>query len=333
MRHALPLILAAACLVSCDKARELVGKAGSAAKGQIARSLQETSEEAADPALLALVDETAEGVVFRKDLPFPTALKVRETDAIEFRNVRAFASSELGSQSATLRNTNLRTTVYQLSSSQLRLTLETLQTSEPPAGDSPEAQPVTTVDPLQGGVIDFRFSNDQWSAVGTTDFRKAVWQRDLLPHLPTLLGNAGVRPRPLWFAKKRILPGEVVAIGDSLMPMLFDGGATGSLELTFEGSGPVHGHPCGIFAIKGGFSRKNAPEPDGTLADEEVTIESGKIWLSLLHPVVLRMDLETIQTYKSAKGGGPGRHIQGSIRITTTREWMPAGEDTATARD
>jgi len=319
------LLLPLSCLfISCDKARKLADKTQSAAKGQIGRALNETSDSDSDHELQALVDANEEGVIFRKDLPFPTSMKVREADVIEYQKVRVFLQSELGSQSALLQNTRLRTTLYQLAGDNLRITLETLQTNEPAATDAPDENLVTTVDLLQGGVIEFQFADGKWSADATTDFRKTVWQSDLLPHLPVLLANAGVRPRPLWFAKKRIKQGEVITIGDKLMPMFFDEKTSGNLQLTFEGQEPIHGHPCGVFAVKGDYTRKNTPSADGTLTDQEVTIESGKLWLSLLYPVVLRSDLQTIQSCTSGKGTGPAQSMRGSIRVTSTCEWMPA---------
>jgi len=320
----LALLLLLSCLLgSCDKARKLADKAQAAAKGQMSRSLTESSESVADPKLLELADVNEEGVIFRKDLPFPESLEVRVAEVIEFQKVRVFLRSELGSQSAVLQNTLLRTTLYKLSGDAVRITLETLQTSEPPASDSQDEKPVVTVDLLQGGTLDFELVGGKWSASGTTDFRKAVWKSDLLPHLPVLLANAGARPRPLWFAKKRIKVGEVISIGEKFMPMFFDENTSGNLELTFEGQESVHGHPCGVFAVKGDYSRKNAPGAEGTLTDQEVTIESGKLWLSLLHPVVMRSDLQTIQSCSTGKGTGPAQRMSGSIRVTSTSEWMP----------
>jgi len=327
MKRLVPLLFLSCLLISCDKARKLADKAQAAAKGQIGRALNESSEFSADPKLLAMVDANEEGVVFRKDLPFPSSLEVRESEVIEYRKVRVFQQSELGSQSALLEKTRLRTTFYQFSGRGVRITLETLQSSETGTSESQDAKPVTTVDLLQGGTLDFEHSDGKWTAAGTTDFRKAVWQGDLLPHLPVLLANAGVRPRPLWFAKKRIKVGEVISVGDKLMPMFFDQHTRGNLELTFEGQEPVHGHPCGVFAVKGDYRRKNAPGADGSLTDQEVTIESGKLWLSLLHPVVMRSDLQTIQSCSTAKGAGPSQRMSGSIRVTSTSEWMPSEKD------
>ncbi len=62
-----------------------------------------------------------------------------------------------------------------------------------------------------------------------------------------------------------------------------------------------------MFSVTGDYSRKQFPDFEGNLTDEDVTIPSGKIWFSLLYPMILKEELATIQTFKS---GGQGRFCQ-----------------------
>lgn len=59
--------------------------------------------------------------------------------------------------------------------------------------------------------------------------------------------------------------------------------------------------------------------------DEEVTIENGKLWLSMLHPMILKEELNTIQTFKPAGDGGLVGRGQGVIKIFAEREWKIKG--------
>jgi hypothetical protein len=100
------------------------------------------------------------------------------------------------------------------------------------------------------------------------------------------------------------------------------GKANGTLKLTFEAQDAIDGHPCAVFAIQGDYTRQQIPDLDGHFSDEEITIQSGKIWLSLLHPLVLREELDTIQSIKS---GTPVTHAQGSVKLSITRSWKTTG--------
>ena len=59
---------------SCDKAKNWANQARVAVEGGLAKKAGEAGATTADPALQKLVDQTPEGVIFRKDLPFPRQL-------------------------------------------------------------------------------------------------------------------------------------------------------------------------------------------------------------------------------------------------------------------
>ena len=54
----------------------------------------------------------------------------------------------------------------------------------------------------------------------------------------------------------------------------------------------------------------------------DVTISSGKVWFSLIHPLVLRQELDTIITVSTESDGVPTK-IQGRAVVTTASEWKP----------
>ena len=67
------------CLTSfsCQKVKDLADKVRSKISGEIAKQAGQSAGSEVDPALQKLVDQTAEGVIFRKDLPFPTTIHVK----------------------------------------------------------------------------------------------------------------------------------------------------------------------------------------------------------------------------------------------------------------
>lgn len=70
----LVLLVSVIPLVSCQKVKELVGKAkvASGSSGEM------------DKALEALMDRAPEGVKFRKDLPFPANVECRLSSSMKF---------------------------------------------------------------------------------------------------------------------------------------------------------------------------------------------------------------------------------------------------------
>jgi hypothetical protein len=76
-----------------------------------------------------------------------------------------------------------------------------------------------------------------------------------------------------------------------------------------------------VFSVTGDYSRKQFPDFEGNLTDQDVTIPSGKIWFSLLYPMILKEELATIQTSKSGTQGGSLKRGQGSVGISVTRAW------------
>jgi len=317
------LILALAC-ASCDKARQIADKATSELKDKIAAG--GTGAQPVDPALAELVDESPDGVVFRKDLPFPERIEVQVRHRAEWSG-RLFSQSEFQPRSQAIQGT--RSSNWKLT----RVGDEVRHTPGQnsftiPSPDDPEATPQSLADPFglsspakQSLVL--RMRNGTWGADPADGFRSAAIAKDLGPVFQDLLIENGLAPRRMWFAaNKRFKPGERLTVAGDSLPMLVAGKANGGLELVFEGLEPVAGHPCAVFAVSGDFSRSRFPDFDGHFSDEEITIQSGRLWLSLIHPLILREELDTIQSVKTGPAGSPAAHGQGAVKVSVTRDWI-----------
>jgi hypothetical protein len=313
-------------LTSCDKAKDLANKATAAVKDGITSKTGGEKGSIVDPELRKLVDQTPEGAVFRKDLPFPARLSVRTTARREM-SVRLYQTSAIGKRAETVNGT--RVTIFNLERAdhEVRHTLEQSSFSVPsPDADDGAMQNIT--DPLEqlapsAKPVTFRKSGATWKSDEKDGFRAAALSRQLTPFLDELLIENAIAPRPRWFAGRRIKPGDKIPVTGDSLPMILAGNAKGSLTLTLESFEAVDGHPCGVFTITGDYSRKQFPDFDGNLTDEDVTIQSGKIWLSLIHPVVLREEFATIQTFKSGGHGGASVRGQGTIKVSVKRSWKP----------
>lgn len=319
---AIPL-LALAC-VSCDKAKNLASKASAALNRQAAGKSGDGANTKVDAELQKLVDQNADGAVFRKDLPFPRRLEVRTTRRNEMSG-RFFHASAIEKRSEVLKGTQLDISKLERSGDQIRYTLVQSGFSLP-TPDDPKAAKKSSGAPLEqvapsSRPVTFRKTGGVWKSDERDGFHAVVLSRQLAPVLDQLLLENALEPRPLWFAKRRFKVGDQLTVTGKSLPMLLVGDAKGSLSLKLESFEGVEGHPCGVFSVAGDFSRKQFPDFEGNLTDEEVTIQSGKIWLSLIYPIILREELDTIQTLKSGDQGNLVARGQGTIKVSVTRAW------------
>ncbi len=318
---AIPLL--ALATTSCDKASKLASDATASAKRMMSGKKQSSAGEV-DPSLKKLVDQTSEGAVFRKDLPFPKRLEVRTTRRSEISG-RFFQTSAIGKQAETINGTRAQTSKLERTDTQVRYTHEQSAFTIP-SKDKPEEGPKTVANPLETTApsnkpITFLKAGSSWKCDDSEGFRAIVLSKQLTPVFDELLIDNAIAPRPLWFGKRRMKIGEqVIATGESL-PMIVAGNAKGSVTLKLESFEPVDGHPCGVFSVTGDYSRKDIPDFDGKVSDEEVTIQSGKMWLSLIHPIILKEELDTVQTFKSGGYGGIEGRVQGTVKLSVTRTW------------
>jgi hypothetical protein len=328
MKHSrfIPILFGLVSLASCDKAKKIAEKATHTFKEQVAAHAG-TSNNAAksDPELAKLADQTAEGVVFRKDLPFPEQIEITITRNQEWSG-RFYHSSAIERRVETIKGTRHNTEKLERKGDEVRHTLEQSGFSIP-SPDDPEGTKKTLNDPLSSitpanRTQIFRRSGRTWAADPSGGFRSATLAKDLAPVLDQLLIENALAPRPLWFsAKKRFKPGDELIITSETLPMLVGGNISGTLKLKLESFDAVHGHPCAVFAVSGDYRRKDAPDFEGVFTDEDVTIQSGKLWLSIIHPIILKEELDTIQTVSSGSLGGQKTKGQGSIKVSVERRW------------
>lgn len=312
-------------LSSCDKAKDLAEQATQAVREKIAEHALTSKQQAADPELAKLADTTEDGVVFRKDLPFPAKIELVTTRSQEWSG-RLFQSSAIERRIETIKGTRHYVDKLERSGDEVRHTLEKSDFTIP-SPDDPEGEKKTMDDPF--GTITrenrshvFRKSGQGWTADPRGGFRSASLARDLSPVLDQLLVENALAPRPLWLSnKKRFKPGDEITVTNGSLPMLLTGEAAGSLKLKLESFDAVRGHPCAVFSVSGSYRRKEIPDFEGIFTDEDVTIESGKLWLSLIHPIILKEELVTIQTVNSGSRGGQKSRSQGTIKVSVERQW------------
>ncbi|MCX6868629.1 MAG: hypothetical protein NTV46_20970 [Verrucomicrobia bacterium] len=318
------LLLVVIVAASCDKVKSLAAKSSIAMKDKITGQADDRESSKVDAQLQQLVDQTAEGAVFRKDLPFPSHLEVTITRRHEMSG-RFYQSSAIGKQADVLKGTQTTLTQFKRVGDMIRYTLEQADFALP-VSDKPEAKqntaPKATQAPSSAAQpVTFRKTGKSWGADQRGDFRAAALVQELAPVFDQLLIENALASRPLWFAKHRFKVGDPLVVTGDALPMLLAGNAKGSLTLKLESFEPVEGHPCGVFAISGDYTRKSFPDFEGRFIDEEVTIQSGKIWLSLVYPIILKEELDTIQSFKSGGRGGLVSRGQGSVKVSVKRVW------------
>lgn len=308
-------------LSSCDKVKSLAEKAKSTVASELAKKSGESADSKPDPELQKLVDQTPEGTVFRKDLPFPNQVTVKITQRSEVSG-RFSQKSELGSQVVTLKGTVSTISKLERTGDKVSFTLvESIFTEPVLEGADSKKEPVAKVLEPPSAPFEFVKSGSAWKSAVATDFRVAARAQTISPYFDQLLVENTLAPRVLWFGKKPHKIGDELSVTEENLPMVITGNAKGRLKLKLEFFEAVHGHPCGVFSVTGDFTRKQFPNFSGVLANEDVTIESGKLWLSLLYPIILREEVAIIQTGSSGGQGGLSTSGMGSAKVSVIREW------------
>jgi hypothetical protein len=250
---------------------------------------------------------------------------------VTFHNTRRIVTSALGTDKMTANGAFEIVGFLQRSGPQMSLTIEKAGPVIDPkeavekAKASAQGAPPPEPEPFVGTRVEFQQGQGGWglpSQKGAVDFNRKLLEQNLLPNLPGLLVQHGIMPRRQWFSSSRRWIGgdKLVLEGDSLA-LLFENGAKGKVTLTYEVSEALDGHPCGRFAVQGDVSLNNETMFDGATQSGEMTIQSGKVWCSLLHPVVLREEYQTVRTVTEGIGNGPTTKIQGGIDELRIRQW------------
>ena len=316
-------------LASCDKAREVVNDASAKVREKVVNATA-AKEEPTDPELAKLVDRNEEGAVFRKDLPFPSRIEVNATTTSDLQ-MRVFESSAIERRSTTVSGLMTGKEKIERNGDHVRHSRSEMRLTDPTAKDADGKPKVVADNPLgvsgPGPQRVFQRRNGKWEAAAGSGFAVTAQSKDLAPVLDLLLQEHGLAPRPQWFAKRRVKIGEEITLTGDSLSVLIGGDAKGTLKLKLESFSAVNGHPCGVFSLSGDYSRQQYPSFDGVFTDEEITIQSGKVWLSLIHPLVLQWEMDTIRTFKTGAKGGQRQQGQGTAKVSLVREWkaLPQG--------
>lgn len=328
----LGLILALLALGGCESANNLMGNGSKEGPGRADIPPGGEVSEALD----GLVLRENGGVRFRRDLPFPARLQVSMSQSLEYENVKVVEVSALGNSVKTLDH-KVETDVWCGKGPGLfEFRLDKANRPVVAAGGRGGA-PVIDVDgnrakELEGQSLNFALSEGGWRTrhgAGAVDFKRAVWSDSMEDSVPQLMVETGAHPRVQWFSASRMWrQGDGIMLTGNTLKILDPYDVSGRMALKFEGEEAVGGHPCGVFSLSGDMRVMGQIQADGSQHDVEISISSGKIWASLLYPVLLREEYETVQTLTQREGkrGGPEIRLQGGIRVTKCRNWAPAGE-------
>lgn len=324
--HLILILLLAIGLGGCDKVKETArGAMGTFNKG--VKERLDGGEPETDQALSSLVDQTDEGLLFRKDLPFPSHLRV--ISRVERKmSGRVIQTTETG-QRKVQEVDGTETIVTELVRNKQQVTYTIKESGFALPGSEQQETTITNPFHRQAALkesLTFVRGANGWQTGQKGDFRAMALTQDLAPVFEELLEEHALMPRPLWFSKRRIRPGDEIEVSGQVLPLLLAGDADGRLTLRLEEVDAVYGHPCGRFKMSGEYRRRGVPAFDGSKTDEEVAIESGRIWLSLIHPVILKQEWVAIQTFHPSEAGGPGGSGQGKIELSVEREWREIAE-------
>ncbi|MES2996278.1 MAG: hypothetical protein V4733_05645 [Verrucomicrobiota bacterium] len=309
-------------LSGCDKIRQL-RKDGKPGAGTV-------KENVVDPALEKLVDHSADGHRFRTDIRFPANLDVEIVETSS-GNLTGGARTAFGSGSGRVQQEKKTMMRIERVGDHVRYSIRdegmvaaapaspakpsAAELARKPVSKEPAAAPPPA--PAEKPVsLVFRKKSDTWRADPASDFRSQSLANDLAPRFGDLLLEQAGAPRKLWFSSRRFKPGDAITLSGDSLQILGPEYDKGNVTLEFAGAEPVAGHPCGVFRIKGDVRELQEGGESGDL-----TIENGRIWCSLLYPVILREELMCIITVR-ANGADAGR-VSGTVQRNAVRTWKP----------
>ena len=322
MKLVLFLAVGSLCMVSCKEAQEMANKAKEAVVEtveEVKEDLADSVPQAADATMQSLVDQNCDGYRFRKDLPFPSLVKVKTRSGMQFKG-RHFQASLLGQASGVLDGEFRKEIEIDRNGGEASVSLGEQRFFPRSAGSdesSGEEKAVSINPPMALEMV--REGNSWKQSAGDPNLLTAS---AAAPHMADQFTKEGAMPRPFWFGSRRLKPGDEVALSGKHLAMTGMNGAKGEVRLKFEAVEPVNGHPCGVFLISGSFDGGESSLFGGDMDQGRCTIESGKLWMSLIHPVVLKEEIRLVVTSKEGRGKKISNHIQGAADLFIDREWI-----------
>jgi len=327
---------------SCDRIKQAVGERE-----------KEAEEAAVREELEKLVDQNEEGVRFRHDLPFPERVRCRVEKTVTFTNGRMFAHDAFGEGSSEFEGTMEQILLLERDGAVLSLKIERNRfgrpvfsdvggESENASGQEKSAPPgmseggdsaagpegggrALSGNSMEGFDLSFIHREDGWRQHGKVDdFRAMAIGKQIEPVVGDSLGTWGMVPRSPWFGGRRFVEGmEVTLTGKQIGLITGTRVKSGKVTLQFEGTEALEGHPCGVFAWSGDFDEE-LPNLEGERQESEVSVSEGRLWCSLLHPVVLRSESKgTITLIVRNSRGKLKRRIQGAVESNESWQWNP----------
>lgn len=316
MKLGIPIFLGIFLALSgCEKLKSLKNSASSAPPTAAPSSV-------VDPALAKLVLRENDGVVFRQDLPFPANLRVDVTKQMSGK-YSGYKNTELGKM--TLQNQPI--------SSRSLITIERMgehvrytvgmeapppATSTPPAAKPTGKSAATPAPPPPKVALVLRHTTGKWKADPTSDFRAKTQALDLEKSFAAVLAVGGAAPLKEWLPRRPFKPGDEIVLENARLALVDSEFHKGRITLRYEGEEAVGEHPCGVFRSKGDASGNSADNTEMPGAATDMTIEDGRIWFSLLYPIVMRSEYSAITTVRSS-----GARINGSKKVEETKTWKP----------
>jgi|TARA_B110000037_G_scaffold46432_1_gene56856 hypothetical protein len=261
------------------------------------------------------------------------------TEVVKYKKVRVAGESEFHDVSATISLREDEVMEIEMAGRAVRVTmrdkskqwvfsaaekLELLKSGEKASSGDPEQKSAglgKIVDRLVGKVLEFNYKGKVWKALPTKEFSTMVWGKNIEGTLGGTLVANGLLLRPRWFGKKPMKIGDPTRLANESLVLAFDDSKKGSLTMVFKGMEGVHGHSCGVFEVEGAIVPDVVENEKGQTIVSEITIEKGRIWFSLLHPVVLRMDFDTIQSVETREGRKLIGQLQGEVKYKLHRDW------------
>lgn len=324
----LALVTATSLAASCDRAREWWGNAGG---GDDARVEFPTPGGDVREDLDRRVRRSSDGLVFRRDLRFPSRLEGRIAVNRRLENVRVTETSALGREDRTISQRTISEIDFAKASGRFSFTTHRL--GRPlETGDDDRESPSIKPKRREGRTLEFVLRSDRWEArrsSGDPDLATRIWADALSPEIPRLLVHCGAYPRTQWFSSSRNWqPGDRLTLTGRTVNLLNPFDASGRLELVFQGEEAVGGHPCGVFSVSGDMTVRGETDFEGRKADVDISISEGKIWASLLYPILLREEYRSVRTTTigNRDSGATETHSQGRVDLTISRVWQADSE-------
>jgi hypothetical protein len=223
LRNVLSLTLLAAGVLgmaSCDKAKLAVDAAREKFRGATDPDgpVKPGGDVAAD--VVSQVDTAAEGVRFRRDLPFPRHVNVRVMEEFNYENMIRTKTSALGSETAGLNTKWQQVALLERRANRVSFAIERSGVVADKKNDDKTAE-AASADNGAMPKIDFELGPRGWRAPtrkGPTDFKLMTREKAMLPTLEASITHNGLDARKQWFsASRRWAVGDrLVLEGDSL---------------------------------------------------------------------------------------------------------------------